>query len=220
MNPTTSRTLVAVLLVLLIVGGIAYYMKRDTDFVSIQSYEECVQAGYPVAESYPEQCRTPDGRVFTNTTSTPTPSNGTSTAATSTGTGTSSTNGDTAGTGGNATAAEIRNVNVSVNQAVTSPLTITGEAKGWYFEASFPMQLLDGNGKVIAQGPAQAQGDWMTSAFVPFKSTLAFAKPSTATGTLILRNDNPSGLPENARELRIPVRFGTSVSSGVQVQIQ
>ncbi len=31
---------------------------------SINSFEECARAGYPIAESYPEQCRTPDGRLF------------------------------------------------------------------------------------------------------------------------------------------------------------
>jgi uncharacterized membrane protein YdfJ with MMPL/SSD domain len=32
---------------------------------SIDTFEDCVRAGYPVAESYPEQCFTPDGRGFT-----------------------------------------------------------------------------------------------------------------------------------------------------------
>jgi hypothetical protein len=30
----------------------------------IDSFEECAAAGYPVMESYPAQCRTPDGRHF------------------------------------------------------------------------------------------------------------------------------------------------------------
>jgi hypothetical protein len=91
---------------------------------------------------------------------------------------------------------------------VSSPLVVTGRARGgWYFEASFPVKLIDANGKVLAEGPAQAQGDWMTSEFVPFKITLTFSKPSTQTGTLILHNDNPSGLPQNDKEVRIPVTF-------------
>lgn len=91
---------------------------------------------------------------------------------------------------------------------VTSPLTVTGEARGtWYFEASFPVRLLDGDGNELAVVPAQAQGDWMTTEFVPFQVTLTFATPETATGTLVLEKDNPSGLPENAAEVRIPVRF-------------
>ncbi|MGC9310308.1 MAG: hypothetical protein ACP5E4_01135 [Candidatus Aenigmatarchaeota archaeon] len=31
----------------------------------ISSFEECVEAGYPVMESYPRRCMTPDGRSFT-----------------------------------------------------------------------------------------------------------------------------------------------------------
>lgn len=31
----------------------------------IDSFEDCAAAGYPIAESYPEQCFTPDGRGFT-----------------------------------------------------------------------------------------------------------------------------------------------------------
>ena len=97
------------------------------------------------------------------------------------------------------------------NQKVTSPLTVSGEARGnWYFEASFPVKLLDANGSILAQEPAQAQGEWMTTEYVPFEVTLTFPKPSTSTGTLVLEKDNPSGLPEHANELRIPVSFETS----------
>jgi len=97
------------------------------------------------------------------------------------------------------------------NAVVGSPLIVRGEARGgWYFEASFPIKILDANGKVLAQAPAQAQGEWMTTNFVPFEGTLTFSKPTTATGTLVLEKDNPSGLPQNAQEVRIPVRFSAS----------
>ena len=97
------------------------------------------------------------------------------------------------------------------NQIVTSPLTVTGEARGnWYFEASFPVKILDANGALIVQSHAEAQGDWMTTDFVPFIALLEFSKPGTQTGTLVLEKDNPSGLPENAAEVRIPIRFTAS----------
>ncbi len=90
----------------------------------------------------------------------------------------------------------------------TSPLLIRGKARGyWYFEASFPVRLLDGNGKLLAIKPAQADSEWMTEEFVPFSMTLEFEKPTTETGALILQKDNPSGLPEYDDELVIPVRF-------------
>lgn len=88
-------------------------------------------------------------------------------------------------------------------------LTINGKARGgWYFEASFPVELKNADGVTIALAPAQAQSDWMTSNFVPFSATLTYAaQPAGSKGTLILRNDNPSGLPENDKSVTIPVVF-------------
>lgn len=106
------------------------------------------------------------------------------------------------------------------NTLVASPLAIGGEARGnWYFEASFPVRLLDGNGKEIAVGIAQAQGDWMTTEFVPFETKLIFTNPSTPTGTLVFQKDNPSGLPEHDDELRVPVRFTPSTAELQTVKI-
>lgn len=94
------------------------------------------------------------------------------------------------------------------NSVVTSPLTVTGQAKGtWYFEASFPVKLYDGNNNQIAVAPAQALSDWMTTNFVPFSVTLTFATPATQYGTLVLEKDNPSGLPANDDSISIPVLF-------------
>jgi hypothetical protein len=91
---------------------------------------------------------------------------------------------------------------------VRSPLEIRGEARGgWFFEASFPVKLLDASGHVLAQTHADAQGEWMTEAFVPFRAQLEFAAPSAQSGTLVLEKSNPSDLPQNAGELRVPVRF-------------
>lgn len=98
--------------------------------------------------------------------------------------------------------------NVAPGDTVASPLTVTGRARGyWYFEASFPAELLDGNGNQLAIQPAQAQSDWMTVDFVPFSVTLTYPTPATATGTLMLRKDNPSGEPANDDFLAIPVVF-------------
>jgi hypothetical protein len=69
------------------------------------------------------------------------------------------------------------------------------------------VKLLDANGTQLALKPAQAQGDWMTTDFVPFSVTLTYPTPATATGTLVLMRDNPSGLPQNDDYLVIPVTF-------------
>jgi len=104
--------------------------------------------------------------------------------------------------------ADLISADVSPGDTVSSPLTVTGKARGyWYFEASFPAELLDANGAQLAIQPAQAQSDWMTTDFVPFSVTLTYPTPSTATGTLMLRKDNPSGEPANDDWLAIPVTF-------------
>lgn len=103
-------------------------------------------------------------------------------------------------------------VRVSVpNEGLTSPLTLTGEARGnWFFEASFPVVLLDKNGKEIAQTSAQTQGEWMTEDFVPFTATLEFTAPAGEKGTIVFKKANPSGLPENDNELSLSVTLGNS----------
>jgi hypothetical protein len=94
------------------------------------------------------------------------------------------------------------------NQIISSPFKIEGKARGsWFFEAVFPIKLLDGNGKQIVEAPAQAIGEWMTEDFVPFNTTINFSASETDSGTLLFQNDNPSGLPENSKEFRLPVRF-------------
>ena len=91
---------------------------------------------------------------------------------------------------------------------VQSPLNVSGIARGsWYFEGSFPITLQDADGKMIATGIATSTGEWMTEDFVPFTATLTWASTTTKTGSLILKRDNPSGLPENDRSISIPVNF-------------
>lgn len=96
---------------------------------------------------------------------------------------------------------------------IRSPVTIRGEARGsWYFEAAFPVVLVDWDGRIIAEHHAAAQGDWMTAEFVPFEAVLEFGAPEdigefSRRGSLILRRDNPSGLPEHDDALEITVFF-------------
>jgi len=145
----------------------------------INSFAECVVAGYPVMESYPQQCKTPDGKTFVED------------------------------IGNELEKADLIRVNnPRPNQMISSPLVLEGEARGfWFFEASFPVRLFDGAGKEIAIAIAQAKGEWMTEEFVPFGATLEFAKPTTASGTLVFEKDNPSGLPEHDDSLIMPIRF-------------
>jgi hypothetical protein len=184
---------VIVVLAALVAGLGTWFLVRQfaTPVPTVTSYAECVAAGYPILETYPEQCRTPDGRTFTNPDApTPTPPAPPTGEFTSEGGTTITLDGWT-------------------DSPLTSPLTLSGEVPGnWSFEASFPVQLTDDDGNVLAEGVAQLEGDWMTEEMVPFSVTLTFDPPAEGTaGFLILKKDNPSGLPENDDSVSIPVTF-------------
>ncbi len=91
----------------------------------------------------------------------------------------------------------------------TTPLLVSGIAPGsWYFEASFPVMVVDWDGRIIGEGHAQAQGDWMVAGPVPFTATINFTKPEYGTrGAVILKNDNPSGDPAKSQSIEIPIFF-------------
>ncbi len=94
---------------------------------------------------------------------------------------------------------------------ISTPVALKGMARGyWFFEASFPVTIVDWNGLIIGEGIATADGEWMTEEFVPFTATVNFTlDPETPyrRGAIILQKDNPSGLPENDNALEVPITF-------------
>lgn len=105
-------------------------------------------------------------------------------------------------------------------ESVSCPLHIEGEARGsWYFEASFPVKLLDEAGNVIAEKVARADGDWMTDDFVPFSLDLYY-ETSDESGVLVLQKDNPSDLPENDAQLEIPLTLSSCRSDEMTSYVQ
>ena len=189
----TSTPLYAIV-VLALIGAFLYFCNDRwcmffvwQETRSIHSFEECEAAGFPVMESYPRQCNA-GGNNFVEEIQLPFEND------------------------------KVRVFEPAAEATVTSPLTVRGEARGnWYFEASFPVELLDGNGQRLVIVPAQAQGEWMTTEFVPFEVALTFEAPLTPTGTLRLIKDNPSGLPEHDDVVEIPVRFNTALSTGAGI---
>lgn len=174
-------------IILIIAGAVVFWSYKGGrgSGAGVTNFDECAARGYPVLESYPRQCKTPDGRTFTEDI-------GSSTTLT---------------TGNELEKADvIRVAKPRPNESVKSPLIIEGEARGpWFFEATFPIKLIDENGNILARHYAQAKGEWMTDDFVPFGAELNFAVPNDQKATLVLEKDNPSGLPEHSDELRIPV---------------
>ncbi len=57
-----------VIILIVLIGGFFLFLNKEKDIGikddEITSFEECVKAGYPVLESYPEQCYTADGKHF------------------------------------------------------------------------------------------------------------------------------------------------------------
>lgn len=92
---------------------------------------------------------------------------------------------------------------------VSSPVTLQGKARGvWFFEASFPVSVVNWDGLIIGGGIATADGEWMTSEFVPFTASINYTTDPLDTnknGALILKKDNPSGLSEHDDALEIPI---------------
>lgn len=150
------------------------------DASTITSFESCAAAGNPIAESYPPQCRTRDGRSFTEDVGNRVDKQG-----------------------------YIQVDEPTPNQTITSPVALRGKARGmWFFEAEFPVKLTGADGATLASGIARADGEWMTEDFVPFEVTLSFTAPrSGSKGRLILSKSNPSGLPANDDQLVIPVKL-------------
>jgi hypothetical protein len=97
--------------------------------------------------------------------------------------------------------------NIEDNQEVSNPIKIEGKARGnWFFEATFPVQLVDTDGNIIASTTARAETDWMTTDFVNFTATLEYVKSTTTARALIVLNkDNPSGNPDFDQSIFIPV---------------
>lgn len=89
---------------------------------------------------------------------------------------------------------------------IGNTFSVTGKARGtWYFEASFPISVVDEKGLVIATSVAQAGSDWMTTEFVPFKASVTTPENFNGKATLILNNDNPSGIKEKSMSVALPI---------------
>lgn len=116
------------------------------------------------------------------------------------------------------TSDEIILTSPQINQIVSSPITIEGMARGyWFFEASFPVKLFDDKRQEIATHHVQATSDWMTTDFVPFKGELLYNAIATTSAILVLQKDNPSGLPENDKSIEIPIIISPTDSMEINV---
>jgi len=141
------------------------------------SFRECLDLNYPIMESYPRQCNA-GGKSFVEDI-------------------------------GNAVQKSnlIILENPKPNAVLGNKISLYGSARGyWFFEATFPIDVFDGDGKLLGQGYAQAKSEWMTENFVPFEAEINLTEvPQNPLGTLVLRKDNPSGDSIRDDSLIVPV---------------
>ena len=169
------KKLAAVFIVLALGAGAVYFLRPQPKAV-VTSFDQCVAAGNPVMESYPPRC-TASGQTFIQD------------------------------IGNELEKSDLIKLDSPrPNQVVTSPLEISGTARGtWFFEASFPVQVLGEDGELLAQAIAQAEGEWMTTEFVAFKADIKIPASYIGPATLVLHKDNPSGLPEHDASISVPI---------------
>ena len=122
LQPKHQLIFVVILAIALVIGLLYLWIfgQRSKSMtpaeVVIANFEQCAAAGYAIMESYPERCQTPGGSTFTRNI------------------GNELEKFDL-----------IQAINPRPGQVITSPIIITGQARGyWFFEASFhyPGQLL------------------------------------------------------------------------------
>ncbi|MFA6255202.1 MAG: hypothetical protein WC675_04220 [Patescibacteria group bacterium] len=63
-NKNILVILLVLILIAIVVIGYFVFTNLSVPQKNIQNFTDCEAAGYPVMESYPRQCRTPDGRNF------------------------------------------------------------------------------------------------------------------------------------------------------------
>lgn len=179
MNNMKKLIVLGLSILILLIIALLWNLSKEEVQVRVESFEECLAFGFLVSESYPRECRTPQGQTFVED------------------------------IGNELEKTDLIIIeNPRPNQIISSPLFIKGEARGfWFFEADFPIRLYDEKGGEIAFVSAQAREEWMTEDFVSFEAILEFSTPQTQKGLLVFEKDNPSGLVEFEDELKMPVRF-------------
>ncbi len=187
MQETNSKKTVGIIVVIVLLiclGFVSYanfHIPEKSSVTPILSFDDCAKAGNPVLESYPRQCKTSDGRTFAEEI-------------------------QQKPTYMNASADMIVVDNPFPGAVVGKQFSVTGKARGtWFFEASFPINVLDKDGKVIASGIGQALTEWTTTDFVAFKSDIKVPESYIGPATLVLKKDNPSGLEEKEASVSFPI---------------
>jgi hypothetical protein len=182
---------IIVVILLIIIGGIFTIMSFDwlrLDRGMAVDYEDCVKSGYVVTDTYPKQCTDKAGKTFTEE------------------------------TGNMLEKANIITLTTPrPKEEITSPVKISGQARGlWFFEGSFPVKLKTVEGKTLSYGVVRSGSDWMTDDFVNFEAIMNFSVATRTAGFVELIKDNPSGMTEKDDAMYVPVVFMPKMSDNIK----
>ncbi len=151
MNKNTAIALSAILTVAVLTLLI---LKFAGPSANARTFEQCAAEGNPIMESYPRQCRFPDGTLTVEL-----------------------IDGDSS----SQAQANIVVTEPVENDEVENPLTISGEAR--VFENSFAYRILDADGNILVEGHDMAEAPDIGQ-FGPFDIEVSYAIPSTEEGTV------------------------------------
>lgn len=165
--------------VLLVWLGFVFDVRRGSDTVtSPLTFSDCLVDGV-TTNTVPVVCTTPDGEIFMEPVTNETE-----------------------------LVDLIRLTSPRPEMRIKSPVIVEGFARGtWFFEGSFPVELIDSRGVVIASAPAYAQAEWMTETFVPFRAELKYTQKEKGVGRLVLKKENPSGDLTHEQSLTMLLHF-------------
>lgn len=109
-------------------------------------------------------------------------------------------------------ASEIKLATPELGERASSPLIVKGEApRDWFFEAVFPVKLVDHQGNVLAEAPAKAEQDWTNQSLarITFTAELKFDVKTDTQVLLVLEEDMPGqdaqGNDNPPRTMKIPM---------------
>ncbi len=106
--------------------------------------------------------------------------------------------------------ADIQVFSPKENEAISSPLDITGVVRGngWAgFEGQVgTVHVLDNNGKELAATFLPATSEW-TKLPVNFRARVEFTAVAGTPGFLVFKNENPSGDPKKEKTFVVAIKF-------------
>jgi len=113
---------------------------------------------------------------------------------------------------------EAKITNIKSGEELSGEVMVLGEARGgWFFEAQLPIRITDEQGNILGSSYGTAIGDWQTDDFVKFSGKVSYELETEGKGFLVVAKDNPSGLAQYDKEIKIPVVLSASGYTTVKV---